>query len=152
MFLVSFSFTFACGYVTPPPTQSSPSSFHMPVINPHLYTSAWSHDHSDDATGKRSQDLRQRAPQATYFLHWNPTCREPRLLGIQATRTGSAPRCTGKGKIDWFPDEPIRERSRASVGDGQDYTGGVKGKGAGMLNTRAQSSSGPTVTNLGILV
>lgn len=120
-----------------PHTQSSRSSLYTPpvIIHPHSYTSAWSHDHRDDAGGKRSQDSKQIASQATYFLHRNPARRELRRLlgggghgGIRATRTGSAPRCPGIGEIDWFSDGPIRKRSRASVWGCPRLQRGCRGK------------------------
>lgn len=109
-----FLFNACCGYVIPRPP-SSPSSLHMPVINPHLYTSAWSHDHRDDATGKRSQDLRQRAPQATYFLHWNATCREPRLLGDSGHQNQVSTEVP-RQRENWLVPRWTNQREKSCIG------------------------------------
>lgn len=79
------SFTPVCLCYTHPPAHpahpilgflSSQASHQSPFIHKPVESRS-----QDDAGGKRIQDSRQNDSQATYFLHRNSACKEPRLLG-----------------------------------------------------------------------
>lgn len=153
------SFTPVCLCYTHPPAHpahpilgflSSQASHQSPFIHKPVESRS-----QDDAGGKRIQDSRQNDSQATYFLHRNSACKEPRLLGRgvggdlghQNRVSMKAPRLRGNLLVLGRTNQR-REREKPCIGWGWPRLQ----RECKERDRCARSGFGPTVTSLGILV